>query len=121
MVYNEETCNIEPKETGTLAMIGCKPAKAVTIHKAQGLTLDNVYLYMEGSHWMPDSGVYLALSRCKTLGGIGLSRKLTDDMIHINGDALDFLIKEDERERRIEQGLAPEDIFGSYEDDLLKG
>lgn len=97
--YNETSKIIDVKEIGSLTQIGCRMAKAVTIHKSQGLTLDNVYLDLKGCRWVPDSGVYIALSRCRALEGIGLSRKLSKFDIHVNREALDFVLEEWEKEK----------------------
>ena len=74
---------------GTASQIAAVPAYACTIHKTQGLTLDAVY-YNVNDRWIPPSGVYVALSRCKTLDGIGLSRPLKQSDIRYSKEALDF-------------------------------
>ena len=74
---------------GTARQIAAVPAYACTIHKTQGLTLDAVY-YHVNDRWIPPSGVYVALSRCKTLDGIGLSRPLKQSDIRYSEEALDF-------------------------------
>lgn len=95
--YDEEKKKISYKTVGKFNQIACRAAKAVTIHKSQGMTLDHVYLYMEGSGWIPDSGIYLALSRCRTFDGIGISRPLNSSMIHVDNEALEFLIEQEEK------------------------
>ena len=77
---------------GTASQIAAVPAYACTIHKTQGLTLDAVY-YNVNDRWIPPSGVYVALSRCKTLDGIGLSRPLKQSDIRYSKEALDFYQK----------------------------
>ena len=77
---------------GTARQIAAVPAYACTIHKTQGLTLDAVY-YKVSDTWIPPSGVYVALSRCKTFDGIGLSRPLEQDDIRYSKEALDFYQK----------------------------
>lgn len=89
--YNPETGEVEPKERGHVVQIGCKPAVASTIHKAQGLTLDAVYLYLK-DRWIPDSGVYLGLSRSKTLEGIGISRPLSYRDISVLDEPFEFVV-----------------------------
>lgn len=66
-------------EKGKITQIGCKVAFASTVHKSQGLTLDAIY-YEPSRRTMPNS-VYVALSRLKTLDGLGLKRKLTKEDI----------------------------------------
>ena len=74
---------------GTANQIAAVPAYACTIHKTQGLTLDAVY-YKISDRWTPPSGTYVALSRCKTFDGIGLSRPLEQNDIRYSKEALDF-------------------------------
>lgn len=89
--YNPITEEVEATVIGSVSQIGCKPATASTIHKAQGLTLDAVYLYLQ-DRWIPYSGIYLGLSRCRTLEGIGMSRPLRKQDIRIKDEALDFVL-----------------------------
>lgn len=88
--YDPESGTVKATEAGSVIQIGCKPAAASTIHKSQGLTLDSVYLDLSDG-WIPDSGVYLGLSRCKTLEGIGLSRPIVKTDIHIMEEPLKFI------------------------------
>lgn len=87
--YDSGTNTIETTERGTLTRIGCKVAYASTIHKAQGLTLDALYLDLS-SYYIPSSGIYLALSRARNLDGIGLSREITHRDIYIDKRIIDF-------------------------------
>lgn len=88
--YNETSGKVDHVISGTFTQIGCKPAYAVTFHKSQGLTLDALYIDLN-SNWMPESGLYLALSRCRSLEGIGLSRAIRDKDIIVNKEALEFM------------------------------
>ena len=89
-VFDEKSGRITHKAVGSCKQIGCKPAFAVTFHKSQGLSLDSVFIDLD-SYFIPESGVYLALSRCRTLEGIGLSRPLREKDISVNPEALEFL------------------------------
>lgn len=88
--YNEESGKVEYEVSGAFTQIGCKPAYAVTFHKSQGLTLDALYIDLN-SNWVPESGLYLALSRCRSLEGIGLSRPVRDRDIIVSAEALEFM------------------------------
>lgn len=57
-----------------------KPAYAMTFHKAQGLTLDRVYIN-SGTRYVAPGAMYVALSRCRSLEGIGLSTALSVDKL----------------------------------------
>ena len=74
---------------GTASQIAAVPAYACTIHKTQGLTLDALY-FKVNDRWIPPSGVYVALSRCKTLDGLGLSRPLKQSDVRYSEEAMNF-------------------------------
>ena len=76
------------KKTGSVRQVGCRPAYAVTFHKAQGLTLDRAY--MDFSGWVPEHVVYLGLSRLRSLDGLGLKVPVTRDMIKVSQEAMGF-------------------------------
>lgn len=90
--YNEETDEVETSVSGSFKQIGCKPAFAITFHKAQGMTLESIYLDLQ-SWWVPKSGVYVGLSRCKTLHGIGISREITHEDVSVESEAMDFFLE----------------------------
>lgn len=80
LVHEEEWVNtryvtdnggeIVPETAGTFTHIPLRPAWAVTIHKAQGLTFDHVVIDAEDA--FAAGQVYVALSRCRTLEGMVL-------------------------------------------------
>ena len=55
------------KEIGSFTQFPLKLAWAITIHKSQGQTYDKVNIY---NGFFANGQMYVALSRCKTLGGI---------------------------------------------------
>ena len=79
---------IEYIEGGSITMLGCQSAYAATVHKIQGLTLDKLYFQL--GDWIPESGVYVALSRCRHLDDIGISRPITRKDIRYSKEALSF-------------------------------
>lgn len=60
-----------------------KLAWSITIHKAQGLTFDNVVVDF-GEKVTGNNMVYVALSRCRTYEGISLVRPLRKEDVRIN-------------------------------------
>lgn len=69
-----KTKEITEEVAGTFTQIPLKTAWAVTIHKSQGLTFDNLLLNAHNS--FAHGQVYVALSRCRTLEGLILLQPL---------------------------------------------
>jgi ATP-dependent DNA helicase PIF1 len=74
--YNKETDRIDEKVIGTFTQYPLKLAWAITIHKAQGQTFQNVVIDLGGGAFAHGQ-VYVALSRCTSLQGITLKRPVT--------------------------------------------
>ena len=91
--YDREKDTVEHKVVGTFNQIACVPAFAATIHKAQGLTLDAMLLDPTALNYMSPSLAYVALSRCTTMEGVGLTRPLRMSDIVTNQEGVDFLRK----------------------------
>ncbi|RAJ02275.1 UvrD-like helicase family protein [Chitinophaga skermanii] len=79
--YDREKRRIVSTVIGTFTQYPVKLAWAITIHKSQGLTFDNVIIDL-GRGAFVNGQVYVALSRCRKLEGIHLRQPLrTEDII----------------------------------------
>lgn len=73
--YDKEKDCITAEVLGNFTQYPLKPAWAITIHKSQGLTFDNVNIHL-GTGAFAAGQLYVALSRCRTLEGITLNKKV---------------------------------------------
>ena len=84
-----ETKKVKREVVGTFKQVPLRLAYAVTIHKAQGLTLDKVYI--DFSHGMFAHGqAYVAFSRARSLEGLELSRPLRPRDLVLDREAFAF-------------------------------
>lgn len=78
------------KVVGAFRQVPLRPAWALTIHKAQGLTFDRVHVDL-GRGAFAHGQTYVALSRCRTLDGLTLSRHLRRADVKVEDGAFAFL------------------------------
>lgn len=87
--YDTAASKIVETVAGTFKQFPLRLAWALTIHKAQGLTLDKVYVDL-GRGTFAHGQTYVALSRCRTLAGLALARPLTPYDIKFDPTALGY-------------------------------
>jgi len=87
--FDEKKKTILEKERGTYTQIPLRLAWAVTIHKSQGMSFDKVQIHLGTGAFAPGQA-YVAFSRCRTLEGIVLSRKLFPKDIFLHPAVYDF-------------------------------
>ena len=86
-----ETNTYKLVEKGSFSQIPLKLAYAITIHKSQGQTWNDVCIDLEQQSVFASGQMYVALSRVKTKDGIYLTRALTKDDIKVNPRVNEFL------------------------------
>ncbi|MDR0800550.1 MAG: AAA family ATPase [Endomicrobium sp.] len=74
--WDEKKEQIETESAGFFEQYPLRLSWAITIHKSQGKTFDNIIIDMEYGSFAPGQ-LYVALSRCTSFDGITLSRPLT--------------------------------------------
>jgi len=87
-----EAGGLQSEVIGTFTQFPLMLAWAVTIHKGQGKTFDRVIIDI-GKGIFAHGQMYVALSRCTTLGGIILKRPALKKHIWTNYQVMDFLTK----------------------------
>lgn len=89
---NAKANRIETESAGTFIQFPLKLAWAITIHKSQGKTFDNVIIDV-GSGTFATGQMYVALSRCRTLEGIVLKRELKKSHVFVDWRIIDFVTR----------------------------
>ncbi|MDB5112674.1 MAG: hypothetical protein JWR67_3788 [Mucilaginibacter sp.] len=87
--YDRHKGKIVSELKGTFTQYPIKLAWAVTIHKSQGLTFDQVILDL-GSGAFVNGQLYTGLSRCRTLNGITLKNLLRKEDIIADERIINF-------------------------------
>ena len=110
-VIDDETKEIREEVEGTFTQFPLRLAWAITVHKSQGLTFDRAVLDINES--FTHGQVYVALSRCRTLGGMVLARPLSMRSV-ITDSSVNAYIDRELEEARLAQGRLPQMMFDYY-------
>lgn len=111
--YNNDTGEIIPCVIGTLTQYPLKLAYALTIHKSQGMTFTQVQIDFSKSPFTHGQ-TYVALSRCVSLSGLYLSKRIFPNDIIID-DRIHSFIQETRFSRH-----SPETINSHGQQELIK-
>ncbi len=88
-VWDEKTKKIKEEVIGTFTQFPLKAAWAMTIHKSQGLTFNNVTIDMCGGAFSAGQ-TYVALSRCRSLEGLRFINPIQNGDVKVSRVAVDF-------------------------------
>lgn len=87
--FDEEKNKVVENVLGSFVQYPVKPAWALTVHKSQGLTFNNVVIDFAGGAFTSGQ-TYVALSRCTSLEGITLLKPLSERDIIVSAAVVDF-------------------------------
>jgi ATP-dependent exoDNAse (exonuclease V) alpha subunit len=87
--FEIDSKKVKREVIGTFKQVPLRLAYAVTIHKAQGLTLDNVFIDFD-SGMFAHGQAYVAFSRARTLEGLEISRQLRPRDLVLDREAFAF-------------------------------
>ncbi len=87
--YDENQQEVQEDITGSFKQYPMRLAWAITIHKSQGQTFENVIIDMNQGSFAPGQ-LYVALSRCISLEGIELLRPIKKSDIIVNNQLIGF-------------------------------
>jgi tetratricopeptide repeat protein len=88
--FNEKEQKIEEEEIGSYQQFPLRLAWAITVHKSQGLTFNNVKIDFTGGVFAGGQ-TYVALSRCTSLQGISLQEPIRRENIFVRTEVTNFV------------------------------
>lgn len=95
---NKKSGQIEEEELGSFTQYPLRLAWAITIHKSQGLTFEKAIIDA-GSAFAPGQ-VYVALSRCISLGGMVLKSRISYQSLQSDERIVQFALTQQKAQER---------------------
>ena len=91
--YHKGKKKLDKMPIGTFEQFPIQLAWAITIHKSQGKTFDNIIIDLDNGAFATGQ-TYVALSRCRTLNGIKLTQPITPPNILVDNQVINFTKKQ---------------------------
>lgn len=88
--FDQESHTLDQEKLGSFTQIPLKLAWAVTIHKSQGKTFDQVTIDLGGGAFTSGQ-TYVALSRCRSYDGISLVQPIRLQDIRLDKSIVEFI------------------------------
>lgn len=89
--YIDKHGGLERVDSGSAVQYPFKLGWAITAHKAQGQTFDRVHIDITDAKAFADGQMYVALSRCRTLENLTISRRIHSKEINVNKESEGYI------------------------------